>query len=235
MLTESRRKRRGGERVVPKGAILFQKDYWERKSLERRRAPDHPVVRQYVVPKLDQIRRLIPLAKKNRLLDLGCGNGFFSYYFDQVCQTVGADFSQKMLEKNPISQKILMDAARLSFQDFSFDVVFCHALLHHVENIDQVLGEMRRVSRKYVVVLEPNRNNPFMFLFSALVPEERKAMEFSLGYLKGKLERNKLRVIASFSQGMTVPNKTPVFLLPLVKWLDFNQPWGMTNILIAER
>ncbi len=128
-----------------------------------------------------------------------------------------------------------MDAAHLSFQDFAFDVVFCHALLHHVENMDAVLTEMRRVSRKYVVVLEPNRNNPLMYLFSALVPEERKALKFSMGYLKEKLAQNRLKIVACASHGMTVPNKTPAFLLPLVKLLDFNQPWGMTNILIAER
>ncbi len=214
---------------------MFQKEYWERKSLEDRRPPDHPVVRQYVVPKIEQIRRVISLEKKTRLLDVGCGNGFFSYYFDQICDTVGVDFSQKMLVKNPLRQKLLMDAGQLSFQDFAFDVVFCHALLHHVDNLDQVLQEMRRVSRKYVVILEPNRNNPLMFLFSAIVPEERKALAFSMGYLREKLERNKLKVVASFSHGMTVPNKTPRVLLPMVRFLDFKQPLGMTNVLIAEK
>lgn len=214
---------------------MFQKEYWERKSLEDRRPPDHPVVRQYVRPKIELIQKFIPLENGTRLLDVGCGNGFFSYHFDQVCDTVGVDFSEKMLAKNPIAQKLLMDASHLSFQDLAFDMVFCHALLHHVDNIDEVLQEMRRVSRKYVVVLEPNRNNPLMFLFSALVPEERKALSFSIGYLRKKLEENKLKVTASFSHGMTVPNKTPAFLLPLMKLLDFRQPFGMTNILIAER
>jgi ubiquinone/menaquinone biosynthesis C-methylase UbiE len=214
---------------------LFQKDYWERKALDDRRPPDHPVVRQYVVPKMDFIRRQIPLSPNTRLLDVGCGNGFFSYYFDQACEVVGVDFSQKMLVKNPIARKCLMDAAHLSFQDFAFDVVFCHALLHHVEDMDAVITEMRRVSRKYVVILEPNRNNPLMYLFSALVPEERKALMFSMDYLKEKLAQNKLKVVASTAHGMTVPNKTPAFLLPVVKFFDFNQPFGMTNILIAER
>jgi ubiquinone/menaquinone biosynthesis C-methylase UbiE len=203
--------------------------------LEDRRPPDHPVVRQYVVPKIGQIRQVVPLESNTRLLDVGCGNGFFSYYFAQVCDTVGVDFSQKMLAQNPIPQKILMDASQLSFQDMAFDVVFCHALLHHVDNLDQVLREMRRVSRKYVVILEPNRNNPLMFLFSAIVPEERKALAFSMGYLRKKMEHNQLKVVASFAHGMTVPNKTPVPLLPLVKLLDFRQPFGMTNILIAEK
>ena len=214
---------------------MFQKDYWERKSLVDRRPPDHPVIRQYVAPKLDLVRRFVPLERETKVLDLGCGNGFFSYYFDQLSQTVGVDFSEKMLAKNPISQKLLMDAAHIFFQDMAFDVVFCHALLHHVADMDEVLQEMRRVSRKYVVIMEPNRNNPLMFLFSALVPEERKAMAFSLDFLKGRLERNRLKVTASFSHGITVPNKTPVFLLPLMKLLDVQQPWGMTNILIAER
>jgi ubiquinone/menaquinone biosynthesis C-methylase UbiE len=214
---------------------LFQKDYWERKALDDRRSPDHPVVREYVEPKIRLIRRFVPMDQDTRLLDVGCGNGFFSVPFEKICQTVGVDFSEKMLAKNPIQHRLLMDAQRLSFQDMAFDVVFCNALLHHVDDIDGVLKEMRRVSRKYVVILEPNRNNPLMFLFSALVPEERKATEFSLGYLKGKLVQNQLKVLAAFSQGMTVPNKMPMVLLPLLRLLDFRQPLGMTNILIAER
>jgi ubiquinone/menaquinone biosynthesis C-methylase UbiE len=214
---------------------LFQKDYWERKALDERRPPEHPVVRQYVMSKIEKIRPIVPLDKTTRLLDVGCGNGFFSYYFNRICDTVGVDYSEKMLAKNPIPQKFLMEAGHLCFQDFAFDVVFCHALLHHVGDMDQVLQEMKRVSRKYVVVLEPNRNNPLMFLFSAIVPEERQALKFSMDYLKGKMAQNGLKVIAAFSHGTTVPNKTPVFLLPLVKLMDFNYPLGMTNILIAER
>ena len=214
---------------------MFQKDYWERKALEKRRSPDHPVVRHYALSKIAQIRRYVELEKKTRLLDVGCGNGSFSLPFSSICGTVGVDFSEKMLARNPIPQKFLMDASHLAFQDLSFDVVFCHALLHHVENPVAVLKEMKRVSRRYVVILEPNRANPLMYLFSALVPEERKALDFSLGYLKGKMEESGLKMIAALSHGMTVPNKTPGFLLPLVKKLDFPQPWGMTNILIGER
>jgi ubiquinone/menaquinone biosynthesis C-methylase UbiE len=214
---------------------LFQKDYWERKALEDRRDPGHPVVRQFVSTKMDFVRRHVSLDQNTRLLEVGCGNGFFSDYFNRICDVVGVDFSQKMLVKNPIPQKLLMDAAHLSFQDLAFDVVFCHALLHHVIDIDAVLAEMRRVSRKYVVILEPNRNNPLMYLFSSLVPQERKALHFSMNYLRGKMTQNRLKVVAACSHGMTVPNKTPVFLLPFVKILDFQQPFGMTNILIAER
>jgi len=214
---------------------LFQREYWERKALDERRPPDHPVVAHYALSKIKLIRHYVPLEKGVRLLDVGCGNGFFSIPLSRICDTVGVDFSEKMLGKNPIPQKFLMDANRLAFQDFAFDVSFCHALLHHVSNPDSVLQEMKRVSRKYVVVLEPNRNNPLMFLFSSFVPEERQALRFSLKYLKEMMERNGLKVTAAFSHGTTVPNKTPAFLLPLGRLLDFRYPLGMTNILIAER
>ncbi len=214
---------------------LFQKDYWERKALAERRPPGHPVVRHYALSKIMEIRKTVKIQPGQRLLDLGCGNGFFSQPFSEICQTVGVDYSQAMLQANPLDSKFGMDANRLAFQDMAFDVVFCHALLHHVEDPGKVLSEMRRVSRKYVVVMEPNRANPLMCLFSALVAEERSALKFSLSYLKGLLEKNGLKVMEAFSHGMTVPNKTPPFLLPLLTPLDFRQPWGMTNILIAKR
>ncbi len=214
---------------------LFQKEYWERKSLEERRPPDHPVVRHYALSKVHEIQKNLRLPANPKILDLGCGNGFFSLPFSEFGVTVGVDYSSRMLQANALERKAEMDANHLAFQDMAFDVVFCHALLHHVEDPARVLSEMRRVSSKYVVVMEPNRNNPLMWLFSALVPEERRALKFSLTYLRGLLEQNQLRVVEAFSHGLTVPNKTPGFLLPLVKPLDFRYPLGMTNILIAER
>ncbi len=203
--------------------------------MEDRRGPDHPVIRAYVAPKIEWIRKRVPLGSQSRLLDVGCGNGFFTRPFSAICDTVGVDFSRKMLERNPCPSKLLMDAGHLSFQDMAFDAVFCHALLHHVEDMDAVLREMRRVSRKYVVILEPNRANPLMALFSALVPEERKALKFSARYLKGRLEQNGLKVTAHCAYGLLVPNKAPAFLLPVLELFNFPQPWGMTHILIAER
>jgi SAM-dependent methyltransferase len=214
---------------------LFQKDYWERKSLDQRRDPTHPVVKSYVLPKLDWVQQFVPLKASTRVLDVGAGNGFFSYYLNQLANTTAIDFSQKMLLKNPVSQKALMDAGHLAFCDFAFDVVFCHALLHHVEDLGQVLGEMKRVSSQTVVLMEPNPANPLMALFSALVPEERKALAFSEAYLKKALEDQGLQVVASCAFGWIVPNKTPVFLLRLLRLFNFPQPWGMTRILVAKR
>lgn len=214
---------------------MDQEEYWERQELKKRRPPTHPAVKAYV---LSRIKQLIPYVDFNdgtRLLDVGCGNGFFTFYFDQVCDVSGVDYSEKMLKMNPVKKTFRADASDLPFQDSSFDVVFCHALLHHVEHVDDVIQEMKRVSARLVVILEPNRNNPLMFLFSLLVPEERKALRFSLRYLKGMVERNKLQIIASFSFGLSVPNRMPAFVAPLARLFDFKHPLGMTNFIIAAK
>ena len=177
---------------------MHQKDYWERQELSARRRPEHPVIAAYVKPKIDVIRRYVDLSGRTRLLDVGCGNGFFTYYFDKICDAHGVDYSDQMLRMNPARKTYRMDANHLEFDDDSFEVVFSHAMLHHVHNIDAVIGEMRRVSSRYVVLLEPNRNNPLMFLFALLVREERPVLRFSLSYLRSAARRNGLRIIDSF-------------------------------------
>jgi SAM-dependent methyltransferase len=214
---------------------MFQKDYWERKELDKRRPVTHPVIAEYVLSKIKVLKNYINLNKTTRLLDVGCGNGFFTYYFDKECLATGVDYSEKMLRLNPVNQKSMMDAGRLGFKDETFDMVFCHALLHHVDDIGAIIREMARVSKKYVIILEPNRNNPLMFLFSYLVKEERKALKFSPGFLRKVTESNGLKIVDVFSMGMIVPNKMPGFLLPVVKHLNFKQPLGMTNFVIAEK
>lgn len=214
---------------------MFQKEYWERKDLRKRRPPDHPVIKEYVLSKIEKVKRYFSIDQKTTLLDVGCGNGFFTYHWQDQCKAVGVDFSRQMLVMNPVKQKAQMDGGQLAFKNNSFDIVFCHALLHHVEDMGKVIREMARVSKKYVVILEPNRSNPLMFLFSFLVKEERKALKFSRKYLRKKAAANHLDIIDIFSMGMIVPNKTPKFLLPLVKRMHFKQPWGMTTFIIAEK
>ena len=213
----------------------FQKDYWEEKKPVNRRSAFHPVVQTYVLSRINALIPHIIINSDSLLLDVGCGNGFFTAHFDKLCKVTGIDYSKGMLELNPVKNTFQMEAENIEFKDNSFDIVFCHSLLHHIENIDRVLTEMRRVSRKYVIVLEPNRNNPLMFLFSALVKEERKATKFSINYLRKILSANKLKIIESFAFGTTVPNKTPLVILPILHSLDIRYPFGMTNILIAEK
>jgi ubiquinone/menaquinone biosynthesis C-methylase UbiE len=213
----------------------FQREYWESENLNKRRAPWHICVREFVLPKIREIQKIIFIDKNTKLLDVGCGNGFFSYYFDQMCDTTGIDYSEKMIALNTIKKKYVMNARNLKFADNSFDIAFCHELLHHVDDENKVIQEMVRVAKKYVVIMEQNRNHPLIFLFALFVKEERNTLRQTKVYLENLLKKNNLKIISSFSYGVLVPNKTPKFLSFLFKYLEFRHPFGMVNIIIAEK
>jgi SAM-dependent methyltransferase len=214
---------------------LFQKKYWERKSLIKRRPPQHPVIENFVLPKIKEIRKIIPIKKETTLLDVGCGNGFFSYWWDKICDTTGVDYSETMINLNPITKKYVMSAEDLKFPDSFFDIVFCNSLLYHVENINKAIDEMRRVSRKYLIISEPNAFNPLIFIFSVLNKQERRALKFSLGFLKRKIDYSGVKIISAFSHGVITPNKTPSLLLPLLKPLEKRRLFGVMNIIITKK
>jgi len=220
------------------GTTMCQKEYREKRGLGAGRHPSHPVIAAYVIPKIKQAFRDIPVTRRTRLLDVGCGTGFFTYYFDRMCDTWGVDNSEELLSMNPVKKKLLMSAVNLAFPDDSFDVVFCHALLHHLEHFEdmgRVVREMRRVSRDYVVMLEPNIHNPFMFLFALLVREERNALRFSRAYFRQIAVRGGLSIVDSFSFGMTLPHRMRPWMLPLARLFDIRHLMGMTNVLIGRK
>ena len=51
---------------------------------------------------------------------------------------------------------LAIDAEQIDLPDGSFDCVFAHEVLHHCRSPHRALCEMLRVTRKHVVLLEPN-------------------------------------------------------------------------------
>lgn len=90
-----------------------------------------------------------------KLLDLGCGTGFYTLGLAQRldAQVTGADVSEDMLKiamAKPGADKIKWvkeDASKLSFENESFDVVFMSSLLHHFDNPLDILEQCMRVLR----------------------------------------------------------------------------------------
>ncbi len=211
--------------------IEHQNKYWEKE----RRSPEHSVIEAFASPKIDYIRNYVDLSKNTKLLDIGCGNGFFTYYFSQIIDPVGLDYSRYMLSINPCNSLVQATALSLPFKNDTFDIVFCSNLLHHVEHPIIVLREMKRVSKEFVILSEPNRNNPFMLLFSIIVREEHGALRFSLRYMKRLVELCGLKTIASCAMGSIVPNKTPLLLLKWFQKIDWKIPFGLYNVVISHR
>ena len=216
---------------------IQQKKFWEDKRRSKRRCPNHPVVRAFVSPKINFILENLKLSKKATLLDVGCGNGFFTYHLGKLCNVTGLDFSEQMLKINPHPRLVNGDAKNLPFNNNSFDIVFCSNLLHHLENPEITIREMKRVAKNYVILSEPNRNNPLMFLFGLIKKEERKSLNFTKRYLNKICKNINLQPIKALLSGFIYPNKTSdnKILLSFLKKLDFNNPLGSYVTIIYKK
>ena len=78
-------------------------------------------------------------ARARRVLDLGCGTGFFLAELEaQRPGAVGLDISHDMLRVSeqyvPGARVVTADAERLPFAERSFDAVFCKGSLHHTRD-----------------------------------------------------------------------------------------------------
>jgi SAM-dependent methyltransferase len=197
--------------------------FWEKKR--EKRMPTHPAVEAFAKPKVEAIAKMIGVNSQTHVLDVGCGNGFFTHYWkEKTPHVIGIDFSQEMLMKNQNPLRVRGRAEALPFKDQSFDVVFCSNLLHHVERPVDVVKEMVRVSKRHVVLSEPNARNPFMNLFSRIVKEENGALKFNPGYLQSITNNAGLRELYLGEEGSVVPNKTPGWAVPILS--PFNGPMG---------
>jgi len=77
--------------------------------------------------------------------------------------------------------------------------------------------EMARVSRKYVIISEPNVFNLIIILGSLFIKHERGALKFSKRFVSNLITEAGLKIIKhTFIGGLVMPNGTPTFMLPYV-------------------
>jgi len=91
-------------------------------------------------------------SKTNKkLLDVGCGGGFFLREAEKFLDCTGIDFSKEALlqaKKNCNSKLILASASNIPFKDNEFDFVACLGSLEHFIEMEKALSEMNRVLKK---------------------------------------------------------------------------------------
>ena len=213
---------------------IVQKKYWQN-GHDKRRHPSHPAVEAFVLPELRFMQKHIKLDKSVSLLEVGCGNSYFTYYLSQLATVVGLDSSRHMLSMNPSNRLVHGSAYSLPFKNNSFDLVFSSNLFHHLSKSLDAAKEMKRVSRRFVVWIEPNRYNPAVFLFGILKKSERETIKYSRKYLQRMAGSAGLTIIDSRVMGMVAPNCTPVFLLPVFKRFNRETFLGMHVTLIAQK
>jgi SAM-dependent methyltransferase len=100
------------------------------------------------------------------VLELCCGSGMLAEALAQCgAKVTGIDLSsaatararERARRYGFTAEFLVADAERLPFPDRSFDVVAVHDGLHHLDDPYRAVGEMARVAREAVLILEPAR------------------------------------------------------------------------------
>lgn len=216
-----------------------QQRYWEGGLRWRLRPWDHPVVERFAGQRLAEIERLIDLDSVETALDVGCGDGASTMKMQRRVPEVWAvDRSEAMLERHPLRDSGRLrtgDVYALPFEDDRFDLVYAWEVLHHVERPQQAVAEMARVSRRWVLLAEPNPLNPAQLLFACIDREHRWVLHFRPAYLAGLVRGAGLEVVTAFSGGWILPNQTPGWLAPLLERLPYRFPLGITNWVLGRK
>lgn len=97
------------------------------------------------------IYRLLPKDIKT-ILDIGCGDGLIDYLLEQKLPKIKIQ-GLEILKRNKclISCKHF-DGKRVPYADNSFDLCMLIDVLHHTSDINLLLKEAKRVSKKYILI-----------------------------------------------------------------------------------
>ena len=136
---------------------------------------------------------LEPLEGRH-VLDLGCGYGETAAWLAlQGAQVEAVDISPRMVEvsrdlarREGVEERIRFHVSpgeSLPFEEESFDAVFGHDVLHHLD-LERAGEEIKRVLRPggRAVFVEPLGHNPIINLFRNLSPETRTPDERPLRF-----------------------------------------------------
>jgi SAM-dependent methyltransferase len=134
-------------------------------------------------------RSLLPLIERAALrdfsvLDVGAGSGEllrviagWASETKRRARLVGLELNARsasaILEESNGSFEISAvrgDALRLPFQDNSFDYAMCSLFTHHFkdEGVIRILGELRRVARRAVVIIDLHRHPIAYYFYTTL-------------------------------------------------------------------
>jgi ubiquinone/menaquinone biosynthesis C-methylase UbiE len=103
-------------------------------------------------PEWPSIRALLPSLNGARIVDLGCGFGWFARWArtQGAAHVVGIDLSEKMLARaraetmDPAVEYIRGDLEQLELPENSFDVAYSSLAFHYVEDFERLVRKVFR-------------------------------------------------------------------------------------------
>lgn len=94
------------------------------------------------------------------ILDIGCGRGDFLNSLSDKYEKFGIDICKEPL-RHVKSDSAVGSIDSIPFGDRSFDMVTCFEVLEHLswDIFPKAISELERISRKYIALSVPNRQN----------------------------------------------------------------------------
>ncbi len=180
--------------------VTYERDLAEiRRSAEEDRdfsfAPiDRSQVERYLNPPantiypLEYAHHLLGDIHEKTILDLGCGKGEnLIPIAERAGHVIGIDISpelvrlaQARIQSSTVNADVVVGSAyETGIPDATVDVIFCAALIHHLD-IPRVRTEMARILRKggFVVLSEPIRFSKLYDRLRKLLPARRNISEY---------------------------------------------------------
>jgi ubiquinone/menaquinone biosynthesis C-methylase UbiE len=149
--------------------------------------------------------------KGNKILNVGCGDGIYSKFFVEqgydVSMTDVIDFRDASTYKIPFRQ--MKNTKVIPFDDKCVGTTIILSVLHHInaEDIETILKEAKRVSKKRVIVeeesfgIQENKNE-----FAAKIDSDKRLKEFIAKPIEEQIQYMKLLDYFSNVVIMRVPN-----------------------------
>ena len=103
-------------------------------------------------------------SDKSSLLDVGCGRGYWLKLLKQQTNfnLTGCDLFEKL--EIPGVNYIRGDIEDLPFAAKSFDIVTCHHTLEHTRDLKKAIAELKRITRKQLIIVVPKQKYYFYTL-----------------------------------------------------------------------
>jgi SAM-dependent methyltransferase len=157
-------------------------------------------------------------AHKNKVLDAGCGSGFFSNYFAKKgCKVISLDYSKEALKLTrhlyPKIRIIKGDMLHAPFKNESFDLIFSDGLLEHYKNPIPILTKFGKILKLkgIIATFVPNKFS-YWILIKPFKFKEIEEFRFSLKKLIELHEKIGFKVIESGGIGVFPSDVSPEFL-----------------------
>jgi SAM-dependent methyltransferase len=170
-----------------------------------------------------------PLRGTSSLIDLGCGEGLFTRQLAQslpgLTSVVGLDLETSPLwSADSVIRFQTGDAGDPPFAPGAAEAVIAKDLLHHMTNPVDGVRAIVRTAKSRVVIIEANRDNPIMDLYT----RHNKDRHFTAAEFEALLTREAPQVDWRFQRAVAYPFYLPPVGGPHAIWV-----WPFTGGMLV--